>query len=97
MAKEPPTLITIDLQRLTDHVYMEVMTGTEAWSVLESYFRDTQLVSMLEQIRDSRLSDAIKLEVTQVFLRSLSTEERARIDSLMKVSDLLDTLIEAKN
>ena len=95
--RERPAHITIDLDRLGDTSYMEVMTGTAAWAELESYFRDAMTVSLIEQIRASALSEETKRQVVQEFLRGLSEEERARISSMLRVSDLLDTLIDVKN
>ena len=89
-----PRHITIDLDRLRDASYMEAMTGTEAYSKLEEYFRDTVVVNLLEQIRVMNLPESTKEQVIHGFLKDLPEEARARISSMLKVSDLLDTLID---
>lgn len=88
-----PTQITLDLTRLEDPTYMEVMTGTPAWAALQRYFEDSMTVSFLEQVRSSDLPDETKSEVLQSLLRNLDPSTRERVSATLQVSDLLDTLI----
>jgi hypothetical protein len=91
-----PRHITIDLDRLRDASYMEAMTGTDAWARLEEYFRDTMVVNLLEQIRGLDIPMDTKEKMVTAMMQDLSDEDRGRISAMLKVSDLLDTLIDAR-
>jgi len=88
--------ICVDLDRLDDTVYMEVITSSPAWERLEAYMRETFLVEFLNMLRYADLNDTTKERVINVFLRNLTEEERKRLMATIQVSDLLDTLIEMK-
>ena len=97
MPQDKPMHITIDLNRLQDPSYMEVLTSMDGWAKLEEYFRDTAVVSLLDQVRDLAIPEDLRREMIRAFLQSLGEEDRARIESLLQISDLLDTIIDARS
>jgi len=89
-----PNHLYLDLDRLEDTVYMEVITSSPAWARLDRYMRGSFLVDFLNQLRASELPESTRHKVTEVFLRNLSDEERAKLQTTIEVSGLLDTLID---
>lgn len=95
MTTPKPFHVTVDLNRLEDATYMEVVTGTDGWARLEEYFRDATLVNLLNTIKNGTLSESLKAEVIHGLLKGLAPEELARVTSILQVSELLDTLIDS--
>lgn len=85
--------LTIDLDRLEDTIYMEVLVSTPAWVQLSSYVRSAFLVDCLHQIRSSPIPDHDRRHLVEGFLRLLSNEERETLNSVLSVSELLDLLV----
>lgn len=94
--EEPTHRICIDLERLNDTVYMETITGTPSWGKLEAFLRDSFIIDFLNRLRSAGLPESTRHQVIEAFLRGLSEEDRASLRTTLEVSDLLDTLIDAK-
>jgi len=88
---------SVDLDRLHDDGYMEVITTTAGWSRLEQFFRASLIVEFLDQLRRSGASDSVRDQVIKTFLRNLSSEKIEELRQAIMASDFLDTLILSLN
>ena len=86
---------TVDLDRLRDDNYMEVITNSEGWSTLERHFRSLLIVELLDQLRRSGATDKVRDEVIKTLLRNLTSEELQDLRETIETSRFLDTLIVA--
>jgi len=85
--------LTIDLDRLSDDLYMDSLTSTQGWRQLEVHMKALFIVELLGHLRRGGEDDDLLDRVVDAFLANLSDEDRKDIQQTLDASDLLDTLV----
>jgi hypothetical protein len=86
----PTNQITIDLNRLGDDRYMEVLTSTEAWKELSAYMDTLFVISLTDTLMSQGMSNSTIAEIIKASTQSFENENdfSKTLDSLTMLNTL---------